>query len=225
MGSPLAILTSVEPQIASWDNKEHANQVRLQAYLRQVKAHFASTLESHDDLALSLVIDLKSERRLLRGNDVENYLTPLVHALGSRRFLYAEAEKRVGGGSSIAIGPAVPMGEPPSGSAWSGRLSGNPGTAAGKRAIRLGLLNRGEAVLPPGPVTVQMAWRLRGNVNWVNLWKPTGDAMGPVVGESRYPEREFHPDDDRITQVAMHRCIDESIPAGFVDVGLWWKSV
>lgn len=222
MGPPLAVLGGIDPQIASWDHKEHANQVRLKAYLSQVKAHFASVVARHDALALSLTIDLKREERLYRGNDVENYVTPLVHGLGGRKFVYADVEKQVGGGSHIAIGPAVPRYDLPAAPGWSGRVAGNLGTSAGKRAIREQLVKCAGTAVPPGPATVHMAWRLRASANWVGLWKPTGDAMGPVVGESRYPEREFHPDDDRITRLTLHRCIDDSLPVGVIDVGLWW---
>jgi len=57
--------------------------------------------------------------------------------------------------------------------------------------------------------------------NWVNLWKPTGDAMGPVLGEN--PSRRFNPDDDRIVSLGLHLNLDRE--AGYaVDVGMWWRS-
>ena len=53
------------------------------------------------------------------------------------------------------------------------------------------------------------------------LWKPTGDTMGPVLGED--PSRgDFNPFDDRITSLAMHLNVDDSIGWG-VDVGMWWQ--
>jgi hypothetical protein len=71
-------------------------------------------------------------------------------------------------------------------------------------------------------MAVQLAWRCPARRNWVSFWKPTGDAMGPVLGEpdSRNP---FNPADDRIVALHLHRCIDESAGNG-VRVGMWWRS-
>lgn len=225
IGHPMKVLPEIEPQIASWDHKEHANQVRLKSYLKMVREYFAPVLASGEKLAVSLIIDLKREDRLYRGNDVENYVTPLVQGLGWRKFVYAEVEKRVGGGSCIAIGPAVPCVDAPVWSGWGGRMVGSLAAPDGKRCVRLELLRAVDSPLPPGPIAVHMAWRLSSSRNWVALWKPTGDAMGPVVGESRYPEKEFHPDDDRITKLRLHRCVDDTLEQRMVDVGLWWASV
>ncbi len=216
------VLEGFDPQIASWDHKAHVNQVRLQTYLQMIRAHFASVLTGAGTLAISLTIDLKRQPRLYRGNDVENYITPLVNGLGWRNFMYAQVEKRIGGGSRVEIGPAVRRVTLPAAHTWSGRVEGNLATEEGKRSIRLELLKAVAASVPPGPMAVHMAWRLRSSRNWVGLWKPTGDAMGPVVGESRFPRKEFHPDDDRITKLMLHRCVDDTREPRIVDVGLWW---
>jgi hypothetical protein len=220
----MKVLRGIEPQIASWDHKEHANQVRLKSYLQMVREYFAPVLTGGQKLAISLIIDLKREDRLYRGNDVENYVTPLVRGLGWRNFVYAEVEKRVGGGSCISIGPAVLRADVPGWRGWSGRIAGRLAAQDGKRCIRVELGRTVESPLPSGPIAVHMAWRLPSSRNWVALWKPTGDAMGPVVGESRYPEKEFHPDDDRITKLGLHRCVDDTLGQRVVDVGLWWSS-
>jgi hypothetical protein len=225
MGTPLKVLERIEPQIASWDHKEHTNQIRLKAYLKEVEEHFASVLTGPGRLALNLIIDLKRADRLYRGNDVENYITPLVYSLGWRNFLYAQVEKRIGGGSRIEIGEAVRSAAPTVGKAWSGRIERNLAASDGKRSIRLELLRAVESPSPPGPMAVHMAWRLPSSRNWVGLWKPTGDAMGPVVGESRYPGKEFHPDDDRITKLMLHRCVYDTLEPRVVDIGLWWSAV
>lgn len=53
------------------------------------------------------------------------------------------------------------------------------------------------------------------------LWKPTGEAMGPILGEpvARNP---FDPDDGRIVALALH--LNSDAAAGHsVDVGMWWR--
>jgi hypothetical protein len=142
-----------------------------------------------------VTVDVKRQDRLFRGNDVENYMTPLVNALGWRNFVFAQVDKRVGGGSRIAIGPAVQSTTSPAWRTWGRRIEGNLATAEGKRSIRLELLKDVRSPLPAGPMAVHMARRLPSFRNWVGLWKPTGDAIGPVIYESRFPSKEFHPDD------------------------------
>lgn len=162
----------------------------------------------------------RRDERLACGHDVENYITPLVKKLGWRHFVYAAVTKRVGGGSSISIGPALRRSAVPAWCGWSGRITGRIGSPEGKRSVRAALRAVVDTPLPPGPVAMHMAWRLSGSRNWVDLWKPTGDATGPVLGEPRYPEKEFHPNDDRITELTLHRVVDDDL--GAVDVGMWW---
>ncbi len=223
MGRPIRMIDPIEPQLASWDHSNHPNQQRLIAYLRVVREHFAPLLLSGCKWALSMTLDLKRDERLYRGNDVENYITPLVNGLGWRHFVYAEITKQIGGGSRIAIGHAVPRPAIPTWSGWSRRVAGGLVTPEAKRAIRAGLIEVVDAPLPPGPTAVHLAWRLSASRNWVSLWKPTGDAMGPVLGEPRFPQKEFHPSDDRITKLMLHRIVDDALERNVVDVGLWWE--
>lgn len=226
MGHPVKVLDSIEPQLASWDHREHLNQQRLIAYLRVVRESFAPLLASGGKWALSMTVDLKRDERLYRGNDVENYITPLVADLGWRHFVYAEIIKRIGGGSRISIGPAaLRLPAVPTWNGWSRRVVGRLAALEGKRSIREGLREAVHAPLPPGPVAAHLAWRLSASRNWVGLWKPTGDAMGPVLGEPRFPKKEFHPSDDRITKLMLHRIADDALESNVVDVGLWWTRI
>jgi len=222
MGQPVLVLDSISPQRLSWDRAEHINQQRLRAYLAPIRSKMAPIIASGSKWALSMTVDLERENRLFRGNDVDNYIAPVIKALGWERFVYADVTKRVGGGSHIALAPAVHHSGIPSGNGWSRRIFGRIDTEAGKRAIREGLRQQVDAPLPLGPVAVHLAWRLAVMRNWVNCWKPTVDAMGPVVGEPRIHKREFHPDDDRITTLTLHRLVDDSLNNKTVDVGLWW---
>lgn len=53
------------------------------------------------------------------------------------------------------------------------------------------------------------------------LWKPTGDAMGPVLGEPD-PRNPYNVADDRIVDLTLHRQIDKSIGHD-IHVGLGWR--
>ena len=55
----------------------------------------------------------------------------------------------------------------------------------------------------------------------VELWKPTGDAMGPVLGEPE-AKRPYNLADDRITVLYLHLNPDTSM-GNDVDVGMWWR--
>lgn len=90
-----------------------------------------------------------------------------------------------------------------------------------KEGLRSALARAGARQLPPGPVEVHLAWRCSPIRNWTNLWKPTGDTMGPVLGETR--RRGFDPADDRIVVLGLHVNPDPEMVYE-VDVGMWWRS-
>jgi hypothetical protein len=222
MGHPVKVLDQIEPRLASWDHREYPNQQRLNAYLKPVYDGLAPLLANGGEWAISMIVDVGRDERLDRGHDVENYMTPLVKKLGWRHFVYAAITKRVGGGSRISIGPAVRRAAVPAWNGWNGQIPGRIGSPEGKRSIRQALGAHVDEPLPAGPVAVHLAWRLSASRNWVDLWKPTGDAMGPVLGEPRFPQKEFQPSDDRITQLVLHRIVDDALDV--VDVGMWWAS-
>jgi len=91
-----------------------------------------------------------------------------------------------------------------------------------KESIR-GRLARTNTCLPDGPVEAHLAFRCstsRGR-NWANLWKYTGDSMGPILGCAN-PAKPYNPRDDRIVSLSLHWTRDETM-GGNVEVGMWWK--
>ena len=68
--------------------------------------------------------------------------------------------------------------------------------------------------LPAGPVRLELAFVIGPGRNWMNLWKPTIDALDPLLGRTR-PDQAWHPLDGRITELGMHRTVD---PAAHHDV-------
>lgn len=92
-----------------------------------------------------------------------------------------------------------------------------------KERIRSALASNSPTPVPPGPARVRLAWRCSANRNWCSLWKPTGDAMGPVLGLAN-PQRPYHLDDDRIVDLEFHRNVDNGLGHN-VEVGMWWRAI
>jgi hypothetical protein len=198
MRDALREATGFTPLLASWNSKSDPAMIRLTAYLDEIAGALDAPSLAGSDWGLDLVVDVGVEARLLRDYDLENYLTPLVNRMGAGHFRFARARKRVGGGSRLVLGKTisdegqllrdwrfftVAAGSGAQGKAW-------------KEGIRLALFRSGPEILPSGPVQVHMAWQGSATRNWVGLWKPTGDAMGPVLGAPD-PTRPFHVNDDR----------------------------
>ena len=67
-----------------------------------------------------------------------------------------------------------------------------------------------------------IAWRCDpARRNWANLWKLTGDAMGPILGLT-HDSNPYAPQDDRITALHLYRT-DVSELGHDVEIGLWWR--
>jgi len=224
-GEVLREVKGIEPLLASWEKSIHPAQVRLRVYLERLMSVLKPLPPVQKGLFLHLEVDVHESDRLLHYYDLENYLTPLFGRrwLDSSHFVFVSATKRVGGGSHFFLGFAKPVEELGVMDGW-GHFSCSAGSGTGEKQWKAGLKADLAAskpqLLPPGPVEVHLAWRCSPMRNWVNLWKPTGDAMGPVLGES--VQRGFNPKDDRIVSLGLHLNVDRR--AGYsVDVGMWWR--
>lgn len=219
-------VAGITPVLASWDRSSHPSQVRLRTYLGEVVATL-SPLPDGVPLFLHLDVDVGDTQRLLRHHDLENYLTPLFGSrwLPASKFALVSARKYVGGGSRIAWGYAEP-GVPMDPAAWR-HYSLNAGQGASQRAwkekIRTGLGASCLSPAPAGPLRVRLGWSCSARRNWASLWKPTGDAMGAVLG-ARNPLRPYHVDDDRIVDLEFHRNVDNNLGHSVI-VGMWWSAM
>src|SRR3546814_6379419 len=50
--------------------------------------------------------------------------------------------------------------------------------------------------IAPGPVQLQLGYVVGPQRNWTSLWKPTIDALDPLLGRTR-EDRDWHPKDGR----------------------------
>jgi hypothetical protein len=139
------------------------------------------------------------------------------------RFSLVSARKMVGGGSRIMCGIAAPKVSTDE-IGWSTcESSAGRGASLGmwKERLREELAANCPNPMADGPAQVRIAWRCSPKRNWSTLWKPTGDAMGPVVGADN-PERPYQLNDDRIVDLELHRNINESLGHDIV-VHYWWR--
>jgi hypothetical protein len=61
--------------------------------------------------------------------------------------------------------------------------------------------------LPEGGVTLQLAFVVGPGRAWANLWKPTIDALGAILGRDE-GAGEWNTRDGRITELGLHCTID-----------------
>jgi len=224
----LISLPLYKPLKASWEASTHRDQLALVEYRQAIREGLATRLVG-DRLYLRLEVGFSDSIRMVSGNDLENYLTPLFECgcLPANVFRLVIAEKRLADVSRISIGVAeeyeiaddsmpyahmtvAPISRPSQDKIW-------------KQELEEGLKRACETPLLDGEVDVQIALRrsLSQGRSWHCLWKSVGDAMGPVVGAYERHNR-FDPLDDRITSLTLHLCPDESMGSGTM-VGYWWR--
>jgi hypothetical protein len=208
----------IPPRLASWDVKTHPSQIRLTEYLDSVESLI--DYRAHSDLALRLTVGLPAGNNLLEGGrDLDNYLFPLVQRLGSQRFTSAWAEKRIGL-STLSVGAAMPSTVASLLTAgWSSavvRTRTSASLSAWKKEIAGQLAHVDEA--PEGPVELQVSFLIGPSRNWANLWKPAIDALEAILGPGPRP---FHPRDDRVTRLGLHRSVDAALGNEVSAMILW----
>lgn len=208
--------------VASWDAKGAESQKRLLKYLTGVSQEIG-VLPPNSNLFLHMDIGV-SQKNLLSNHDVENYLTPLVKHLGARDFVFVSGEKYVGNASLITIGIAQTRNIQLE-SGWQfcpHQTTKSVQSKEWKVGVRDTLLTSKIAELPDGEAEVILAWRGSPRRNWVSLWKPTGDTMGPVLGYTYNDSKPFYPKDDRITYLECHWFPDSTFKHN-VEIGMWWR--
>jgi hypothetical protein len=217
-------IPNITPQLASWDKSSAPSQIRLKAYLRQIMNEVIPVPTDNAPLFLHLDVDVQKQSYLLKHHDLENYLTPLfgAHLLDAKRFFLVTARKYVGGGSQLLLGVAQPARDNKLVEVWNHfefTTRGSVQSKQWKENLRNALAATNPIPLNTPGVEVQIAWTCSPKRNWVSLWKPTGDCMGPILGEKN-ALRPFSPEDDRIINLKFHCTLDNTL-GNDVHIAMW----
>ncbi|MEQ4209625.1 hypothetical protein [Actinopolymorpha sp. B9G3] len=200
----------LRPRLASWDASGHPAQVELRHYLEYASAALSPQLQTlRAPWALRLDVGLPEPVPLLDQHDLDNYLYPLARHLSSKTsesLVSAWCTKQHGSESSVRVEPAEPA-ERADSARLQVRTTESAGTVAYKEQIREQI--RSQAPLPDGPVMLELAFVVSRR-NWLNLWKPTLDALDPLLGRT-HEDRDWHPRDGRIVELGLHVVEDASV--------------
>jgi hypothetical protein len=222
---PAARLTlTEEPVLESWNVAGHPDQLRLHSYLDGVaEALKAKDWPAREQRTIELVVGIPESLPIDRGGrDLDNYLFPLARRLGSDRIAAAFGRKTYQHQSTVAVALALAVAQPAEPPQLVVRTSVSAQTSAWKQAIHQACAAEVAAPLPSGPVAVRIQFSVSSRRNWTTLWKPAIDALGPVLGMPN-PARPFHPDDDRIVDLELHRHLDDALRHDIV-VRVWWRT-
>jgi len=194
------------PRLASWNKSTDPDQVRLREYLEDT----AQLLETHrvasGPWALLLEVGLPTGRDLVDMADLDNYAFPLATRLRNQDLVAVWSTKRYADTSRVLVAPAAETAGP--GTTYTVRTTASASTTGYKEQIQAAVLDA--APIPTGAVQLQLSFVVAPQRNWLTLWKPTIDALDPLLGRTR-EDRDWHPQDGRITDLGLHVAVDPSL--------------
>jgi hypothetical protein len=209
--TPTALRLS--PRLASWEATGHPAQLALADALSDAECLLRPALESHvRPLALRLDVGLPGSIPLLDDHDLDNYVLPLAAHLKKQSVKEWDSvwcTKSHGESSFVRVGPAVAVTEPVRADvSIDVHTTASSSSTAYKQQIHDQLARAVQ--LPAGPVSLQLSFVIGPTRNWLNLWKPSIDALGTLLGHSR-PNHLWHPRDGRITELGLHVSTDPNL--------------
>ncbi|QSR30518.1 hypothetical protein CFI00_08370 [Nocardioides sp. S5] len=144
------------------------------------------------------------------GRDLDNYLLPVVRRLGQERFFAVFGQKVHGNSSTLAIERIRELTD----DSWVPQIKVRTTSSAQSPAWKHEVAAACVAAAPQehlaGALTLEIHYRVSSGRNWAQLWKPTIDALGAVLGVPN-PMRPFAPKDDRVVSLALSRSVDEML--------------
>lgn len=156
--------------------------------------------------ALRLDVGLDSGREVVDQADLDNYAFPLASHLRDEHLVSVWCAKHHADDSHVLVAPAQET--TPPGPTATVRTTASAETKAYKEQVRAAVASAVE--LPAGPVQLQLSFLVGPHRNWLNLWKPTIDALDPLLGRTK-AERDWHPKDGRITDLGLHVDTDATL--------------
>lgn len=194
------------PRLASWNKSTDPDQVRLREYLEDTAELLAPAMVASGPWALVLEVGLPTGRDLVDTADLDNYAFPLASRLRAADLVSVWCSKRHADSSRVLVAPANETAGP-SGT-YTVRTTASAQTTAYKEQVRSAVL--GAPQIPGEGVQLQLAFVVGPQRNWLTLWKPTIDALDPLLGRTR-EDRDWHPRDGRITDLGLHVAVDASL--------------
>lgn len=191
------------PRLASWNKSTDPDQVRLREYLEDTAQLVAPHRAPEGPWALLLEIGLPTGRDLVDMADLDNYAFPLASRLRDEHLVTMWCTKRRADTSRVLVAPANETTGP--NNTYTVRTTASATTTAYKEQVRSAVVDA--AAIPDGAVQLQLAFVVGPQRNWLTLWKPTIDALDPLLGRTR-EDRDWHPRDGRITDLGLHVAVD-----------------
>lgn len=108
----------------------------------------------------------------------------------------------------MTIAPATPVSDGPAHYSFDVMTTASAGKAAFKEQIRGQVADA--SPLPGQGIALQLGFVVGPTRVWPNLWKPTIDALGPILGRDENA-REWNARDGRITDLALHCSVDPAL--------------
>ena len=193
------------PRVASWNTASDLDQVRLREYLDDT-VELLARATTERPWTLMLEVGLPAGRDRLDMPDLDNYALPLAARLRNEHLVSVWCTKRIGDTSRVSVVPAKEVAPPQA--MLTLRTTASSDTKAYKEQVRAAAADAPE--LPEGGVILQIAFVVGPLRNWLNLWKPTIDALDPLLGRT-HVDRDWHPKDGRITDLGLHLAVDPSL--------------
>jgi hypothetical protein len=194
------------PRLASWNKATDPDQVQLRDYLEDTAELLAPVMVATRPWVLALEIGLPAGRDLVDMADLDNYAFPLATRLRTADLVSVWCTKKHEATSRVVIGPAQEISGPTK--THTARTTVSAQTTAYKEQVRAAVA--GATEIPAGAVQLQLAFVVGTQRNWLNLWKPTIDALDPLLGRTR-DDRDWHPKDGRITDLGLHVNVEPSL--------------
>jgi hypothetical protein len=196
------------PRLWSMDNVDHPNQVQLRAFLDDTDALLAAS-KIDGPWVLRLDVGLSPDLDLLDKRDLDNYAKPLAARLKDDGLVSVWCTKQHDEQSFVRIEAAREMPAPPTAALLVTTTASWDAHAAQEQ---IHAATAGATELPAGPVRLELAFvvgRSSGR-NWLNLWKPTIDSLGSLLGHD-HPFHVWNPRDGRITELGLHLSVDPAL--------------
>lgn len=211
----------VQPALASWDAKDHPSQKRLVRFLDDVVEVVRPVTPKQGPLAVSLSVGLPTGVDLLTHHDLDNYLDGLGRRVQPDRTVAFFGKKSIEPESSVVIAPAAThVVDDMHGWQFAGvHVSGSSQAIRWKEQIESAIAAQAEPAAG-GALRMEVSFVLGPRRNWVGLWKPALDALGPILGMA--DGRRFNPRDDRIVELGLHRSVDGML-GNDVLIGYCWR--